>query len=121
MRYNLDGKTFRSVSNTSNGEVGSDTTFHYRQRDDVVTATYSGGRIVVGHLVAKRLPNGQLDMRYHHLNDKGDFMIGKSLSTPERVSDGRLKFKESWQWLTGDGSSGHSEIEEVADSGTKAV
>ena len=113
MKYNLDGKIFRSIANTENGEVESDTLFYYRQHGHVVTADYSGGRIVTGHLVAKVLSNGQLDMRYHHLIDKGEFMLGKCTSTPELLPDGRLKFKESWQWLSGDMSSGYSEIEEV--------
>ena len=116
MHYNLDGKTFRSLSNTDNGEVGADTLFHYRQTADIVTADYSGGNIVVGHLIARVLANGQLDMRYHHLNDRGDFMLGQCLSTPERLLDGRLRFKENWQWLSGDRSSGYSEIEEVASA-----
>jgi hypothetical protein len=113
MRYNLDGKIFRPVANTANGEVGAETRFHYQQAGDVVTATYSGGEIVSGHLIAKMLPNGQLDMRYHHLNRAGAFMLGKCLSTPRRLADGRLAFSEQWQWLTGDGSSGSSEIEEA--------
>ena len=113
MRYNLEGKVFRSVSNTGNGEVGADTRFHYRQTGDIVTADYRGGGIQAGHLIARVLAGGQLDMRYHHLNDKGDFMLGKCLSTPERLPDGRLRFKEQWQWLSGDMSGGFSEIEEV--------
>jgi hypothetical protein len=113
MDYNLDGKTFRSVSNAPNGEVGAETRFHYRQSGDIVTATYDGGEIVAGHLIAKVLPGGQLDMRYHHLNARGDLMIGKCLSTPRRLPDGRLRFSEEWQWLSGDQSSGRSEIEEV--------
>lgn len=112
MPYNLDGKVFRPVANTANGEAGADTRFHYRQTGDVVTATYSGGEIVTGHLIAKMLPNGQLDMRYHHLNRGGAFMLGKCLSTPTRLADGRLSIHEQWQWLSGDGSSGESHIEE---------
>jgi hypothetical protein len=111
--YNLDGMVFRSVANTANGEVGAETRFHYRQSGDIVTATYSGGEIVSGHLIAKVLENGQLDMRYHHLNRGGQFMLGTCLSTPRRLPDGRLSFTEQWQWLTGDRSSGSSEIEEV--------
>ena len=52
-------------------------------------------------------------MRYHHLNAAGQFMLGQCLSTPECLPDGRLRFKESWQWLSGDRSAGTSEIEEV--------
>ena len=78
-----------------------------------MTADYHGGGIVAGHLIARVLEDGRLDMRYHHLNDKGEFMLGTCLSTPERLADGRLRFKESWQWLSGDRSAGYSEIEEV--------
>lgn len=113
MEFNLEGKVFRSVSNTDNGEVDADTRFHYRQAGDIVTADYRGGGIKVGHLIARVLAGGQLDMRYHHLNDKGDFMLGTCLSTPDRLPDGRLRFKEQWQWLSGDMSTGSSEIEEV--------
>jgi hypothetical protein len=113
MHYNLDGKIFRSAVNSDNGEVDEATLFYYQQRGDIVTARYEGGSIVEGHLIAKVLPGGQLDMRYHHLNRAGEFMLGRCLSTPALLPDGRLKFKEAWQWLTGDGSSGYSEIEEV--------
>jgi hypothetical protein len=40
-------------------------------------------------------------------------MLGKCLSTPENLPDGRLKFRESWHWLSGDMSQGQSEIEEI--------
>lgn len=48
MKYDLEGKTFRSVTNTDNGEVGADTIFHYHQSGNVVSAEYKGGSIVVG-------------------------------------------------------------------------
>lgn len=117
MEFNLDGKVFRSVSTTDNGDVGAETLFQYRHTADIVTADYSGGRIVVGHLIARMLPGGRLDMRYHHLNDTGEFMLGTCISTPDRLPDGRLRFREEWHWLSGDRSSGFSEIEEVAPSG----
>ena len=113
MKYNLEGKIFQSISNTDNGEVSSDTLFHYHQDGEIVTAEYSGGSIVKGHLIAKVLDTGQMDMRYHHVNTDGQIMLGKCLSTPELLPDGGLKFKEQWQWLSGDKSSGYSEIEEI--------
>lgn len=113
MDYNLDGKTFRSVANTGNGDVSGETIFHYRQQGRVVTATYSGGGVAAGHLIANVLPNGQLDMRYHHVNAGGALMLGTCRSTPRLLQDGRLAFIEEWQWLSGDRSSGTSEIEEV--------
>jgi len=110
---NVNGKVFRSVANTPNGEVGEGTEFHYRQDGKLVTAQYAGGGIVEGHLIALLTANNQLDMRYHHLNAAGELMVGECLSTPELLPDGRLKFRESWKWLSGDRSEGHSEIEEV--------
>jgi len=113
MKYNLDGKLFVSISNTENGEVGEDTLFHYHQDGDIVSAEYEGGSIVKGHLIAKVLSDGKLDMRYHHVNCNGGIMIGKCLSTPEIMEDGRIKLKEQWQWLSGDMSEGYSEIIEI--------
>ena len=85
----------------------------WSNRCDIVTAIYEGGGIRLGQLLARVLPGGQLDMRYHHLNAAGQLMLGQCLSTPECLPDGRLRFKESWQWLSGDRSAGTSEIEEV--------
>lgn len=112
MEFNLEGKLFRSVTNTGNGEVSSDTVFYYHQRDRVVWAEYEGGGIVKGHLVANVLVSGQLDMRYHHINERGEIMVGKCLSTPKLMADGKMRFEEEWQWLSGDMSSGYSEIVE---------
>lgn len=112
MKYNLEGKKFRSVSNTGSGEVNGDTVFYYHQHEGIVWAEYEGGDIIKGHLVANVLPSGQLDMRYHHINRRGDIMLGKCLSTPALMSDGKLRFSEEWEWLSGDMSSGHSEIAE---------
>ncbi|UNI17051.1 hypothetical protein JDV02_003431 [Purpureocillium takamizusanense] len=52
MSISYDGKTFRSTSNTANGEVGAETTFHYHQDGDIVWAEYAGGSVVRGSLVA---------------------------------------------------------------------
>ena len=111
--YDLDGRVFRSVGNSPNGEVNAETRFLYRQTGDLVTATYRGGPVVDGHLIARMLPDGSLDMRYHHVNDRGDLMVGTCRSKPERLPDGRLRFHEEWQWLTGDCSAGRSIIEEL--------
>jgi len=113
MKYNFDSKIFASILNSENGEVGAGTLFHYHQDGNIVTAEYEGGSIVKGHLIAKVLGDGKLDMRYHHMNCKGDLMIGKCLSTPEFMEDGRIKLREQWQWLSGDMSEGYSEIVEI--------
>lgn len=113
MEYNLEGKIFTSVSNTDNGEVNGDTLFYYHQEGSMVWAEYEGGFIRKGHLIATIIEGGKLDMRYHHINGDGEIMVGKCLSTPEMMPNGEMRFKEEWEWLSGDGSKGYSEIVEV--------
>lgn len=110
---NYDRRRFRSVSNSETGEVGAGTLFEYHQRDGVVWATYEGGAIRFGTLIATVDEDGVLDMRYHHVNAAGELMTGRCRSTPEVLPDGRLRLHERWQWTSGDGSSGESVIEEV--------
>lgn len=113
MSLNYHQKTFQSIANTDNGEVGEQTLFHYQQQGNVVWAEYSGGAIVKGFLVAKVIENDTLDMRYEHINSAGEIMTGKCLSTPEILSDGCIRLHEKWQWTSGDLSSGESVIEEI--------
>jgi hypothetical protein len=110
---NYDGKIFRPVANTENGEVSGATVFHYHQKGNIVTAEYAGGNIVNGHLIALVDENGGLDMRYHQVNDKGALQTGICHSVPEHLPDGRIRLHESWQWTSGDCSKGNSVVEEV--------
>lgn len=110
---NYDGRKFRSVQNSDTGEVGADTIFTYHQSGNIVWAEYSGGEIASGHLIAICDENGQLDMRYHHVNSSGQLMTGTCHSTPEVLPDGRIWLYEKWQWTSGDRSSGESVVEEV--------
>lgn len=110
---NYNNKTFRSVSNTPNGEVSGETIFHYAQTGNIVTARYSAGGITDGHLIALVDEKGNLDMRYHHVNIQGVLQTGVCRSTPEILPDGRIRLLETWQWTSGDGSSGNSVVEEI--------
>ena len=110
---NYDGRRFRSVANTANGEVGAGTVFEYHQDGDAVWATYRGGGVTLGTLVATVDGEGRLDMRYAHVNDAGALMTGVCTSTPEALPDGRLRLHETWRWTSGDGSSGTSTLEEI--------
>jgi hypothetical protein len=103
------------VSNSDNGEVDSATVFHYHHEGGVVWATYRGGVIVFGSLIAKVDEDDRLDMRYQHLNSAGELMTGRCRSTPETLPDGRLRLREVWEWTSGDFSRGESIIEEVRD------
>lgn len=113
MKINYDDRRFRSVSNSESGEVGAETLFHYHQKDDYVWATYEGGSIVFGTLIAKVLEDRSLEMRYQHLNLNGELMTGVCKSTPEILADGRIRLYETWQWTCGDYSKGESVVEEI--------
>ena len=108
-----DDRIFRSVANTPNGEVGAETRFHYRQRGDFVWASYEGGGIAHGHLVATVAADGALDMLYHHRSATGALMAGVCRSRLEILPDGRYRLHEEWQWTSGDKSRGTSVVEEV--------
>jgi len=110
---NYDGKSFRSVDNSETGEVSHETIFHYHQKGDLVWAEYAGGAIFFGNLIAKVEKEGNLEMRYQHLNEQGKLMTGVCHSTAEILSDGRIRLLEKWQWTSGDFSEGESVVEEI--------
>ena len=91
---NYDGRTFCSINNSDTGEVGAETVFYYHQTGDIVWAEYGGGEIARGHLIAASNAAGCLDMRYHHVNARGELMTGVCRSTPEILADGRIRLHE---------------------------
>lgn len=110
-----DGRRFRSVENSGTGEVGPETVFEYRQDGEVVSATYGGGGVRSGVLIATADEEGSLDARYAHVNVSGELMTGECRSTPEALADGRIRLHEEWRWTSGDGSSGRSVVEEIGE------
>ena len=112
MIMNYNNKIFRSISNTENGETSDETVFHYKQTDQVLTAAYSGGKVRYGHLIGLVDEQGNIEMRYHQINDKGELMTGMCQSKPEVLENGKIRLHETWEWTSGDKSRGKSIIEE---------
>lgn len=110
-----DGRRFRATENTDNGEVSNETLFDYRQEGAIVWATYRGGAVRFGTLLAEMDAQGHLDMRYQHLNTDGTWKTGICTSSPEVLPDGRLRLHERWRWTCGDASEGTSILEETID------
>ena len=81
--FNYHNRFFAGVSNSETGEVSSETIFHYHQQGDIVWATYAGGSIRFGTLVAVMNADGDLEMRYQHVNQAGELCTGRCVSTPE--------------------------------------
>lgn len=112
MKINYDKKKFRPVQNTQNGETTEETIFEYNQNGKILTSEYSGGKIQKGQLIGLVDENGNIEMRYHQVNHKGQFMTGICFSKPEILADGRIRLHETWEWTCGDKSKGESIIEE---------
>ena len=110
---NYHDKKFRLVSNTNNGETSKETLFHYKQVGNLLTAEYSGGKIICGHLVGLVDSVGNIEMSYHQVNDNNELMTGICVSKPEILSTGKIRLYESWEWTSGDKTKGQSIIEEI--------
>ena len=110
---NYHNKRFRPIQNSENGETTADTIFEYKQHGNILTSEYSGGEIVTGHLIGLVDEDGSIEMRYHQVNSKGVLMTGVCTSTPEILSNGKIRLHEDWQWTSGDRSAGKSILEEL--------
>lgn len=110
---NYNNRIFKPVSNTENGETSNQTIFLYKQEGNVLSAEYSGGKILKGHLIGLVDENGYIEMRYHQVNNKGYLMTGKCISKPEILENGKIRLHENWEWTSNDRSKGESIIEEI--------
>jgi hypothetical protein len=109
---NYNDKLFRPVLNSENGETSNETVFIYKQIGNILTSEYSGGKIIKGHLIGLVDENGEIEMRYHQINHKGELMTGLCKSRPEVLQNGKIRLHESWEWTSGDRSKGQSIIQE---------
>lgn len=109
---NYNGKIFRPIDNSENGETSNETVFQYQQTGNILTSEYSGGKIKKGHLIGIVDRMGKIDMRYHHINDNDEIMTGVCTSKPEILHNGKIRLHESWEWTSGEQSKGQSIIEE---------
>lgn len=110
---NFNNRSFRAVQNTENGETSAETVFHYHQEDNILTAEYSGGKIIKGHLIGLVDEAGNINMRYHQVNSLGELMTGICKSKPELLKNGKIRLHETWEWTSGDRSKGKSIVEEL--------
>lgn len=105
----LTGLAFKAVANSKHGSLNTETIMRFTSDDDVIVANYSGGTIVVGHVLAKRIADSELEMLYQGATTTGQIQAGKANARFRPNADGRMSMYLAWQWLTGDRSSGQSE------------
>ena len=110
---NYNNKKFRGVQNADHGQTSKETIFTYKQKGTILTSEYKGGQIVKGHLIGLVDEHGNIEMRYHQVNLKGELMTGICYSKPEIEVNGKITLYENWTWNSGDKTSGMSVLEEV--------
>lgn len=110
-KINFEGKTFSLMSNSIKGKVDFDTTFKFKQEDNLVTADYYGGAIKYGKIIAA-LENDKLDMRYQCMTKGGELKAGKAIADIDFDPNGKMRLFLNWEWLDGSGEKGASEYVE---------
>lgn len=110
---NYHNRKFKAIANSDNGEVSNEMIFHYQQVGNVLTCSYKGHKIRAGHLIGLVDANGVIQMSYHQINTSGNLMSGVCTSTPKRMTNGKIRLYEEWQWTSGDYSKGTSILEEI--------
>ena len=110
---NYNNKAFRPVQNTDNGETSPETVFYYKQEGNIISSEYKGGKIIYGHLIGLVDKEGCIEMSYHQINSNNEIMTGKCFSKPEILINSKIRLHETWQWTSGDLSTGTSIIEEI--------
>jgi len=113
LAINYHNRSFRPIQNSDNGETSSETIFLYQQEGNILTSAYRGGQIQKGHLIGLVDEHGNINMRYHQVNSRGELMTGICHSRPEVLPNGKIRLHEEWQWTSGDQSKGASILEEV--------
>lgn len=111
--FNLNHKVFKSLSNSNNGEVDDSTRFYYRQKDNIVWATYRGGSVKFGTLSGKMVSNRSLVFNYQHENNDGELMTGHCQTEIRLNENGIFLLHEQWQWTCRDHSKGSSVLIEA--------
>ena len=113
MNFNYNNRRFVAIENSNNGEVTPDLIFHYMQNDNIITSEYSGEKIKKGQLIGIVDNDGNIDMRYHQINIRGELMTGICKSTPEIMENGKIRLHERWSWTSGEKTKGESVLEEI--------
>jgi hypothetical protein len=105
----LAGRTFRAVANSVHGRIGADTVMRFTADDGVIVAgEYSGGAVVIGHVLASRIDGGRaMEMLYQSVGSGGELRAGRALAS--FTEDAGLRMHLDWRWLTPDTASGRSE------------
>jgi hypothetical protein len=108
----LDNKTFYLENNSSGGTSNSDTIFHYQQKDDLVTASFGGGSVRFGNLIALH-KGDHLEMIYQLLTTSKELKSGKAIAHISLGENNKIQLNMNWEWLQGYNNTGISTYREL--------
>ena len=111
-KFDFNNKRFAVIENSDNGEVNTQTIFHYQQKGNLVTADYSGGTITYGKIIAD-LRDDRLNMLYQCLTVDNELKAGKALAKIRLTENGKIKLTLDWEWLDEENAKGRSEYLEI--------
>ena len=91
----------RVIKTSGNGIVNHETIFHFRQKDQVVSSNYSGGKILEGTLIGL-LDNNVLHFTYCQLLVDGEMNHGESKCVVSKdPMTGKIRMEEKFEMRTG--------------------
>ena len=112
MNRSLDKIKMNVIKTSENGVVNKETVFVFTQKEDLVTAEYSGGKIKKGFLVGTM--NGK-ELKFSYCQVQTDGQLDNGSSTCELLmsDNGKIRLVERFEWKSRQGETGINIFEEL--------
>jgi hypothetical protein len=108
----LDGVRMNVIKTDPDGVVNKDTFFLFSQEENIVSASYSGGKIKQGFLIGI-LNENKLIFSYCQLQKDGNIDNGQSACELSMSENGKLRLTENFTWASREGIAGINVFEEL--------
>ncbi|NAY93165.1 n-acetylglutamate synthase [Muricauda sp. JGD-17] len=95
-----------------NGVVNKETLFYFKQKEHVVHAKYSGGKIAKGFLVGS-LTGSTLKFSYCQLQFDGELDNGSSVGELSMLENGKIRMTENFEWGSRPNAKGVNIFDEI--------
>ena len=108
---NLNNIKMNVIKTAQNGVVNEQTIFSFSQVNNIISASYSGGKIEKGFLVG-RIEKDKLSFSYCQLQTDGKMDNGKSECDIE-MENQKIRLIEHFEWNSRDNDSGINIFQEL--------